>query len=222
MAWFPKPAPFSSLTKAPAREALVRRGRIVLLDDDTPEVLQDLRANGFAVDHFKSVSDSRFPLLETGLYDLLLLDYGGIGHRIGADEGLDVLKHLRRVTPSLRIVAFTGRTFDSSKADFFRLCDRVLKKDAGIRETLENIEGELSIALTPAHQWNALLVLLGLAPQSEEAKTLEKALQKVVSRKGGAEEARAALAKYTGAGAKLVADAIVGRLLEYAATALFL
>jgi enoyl-CoA hydratase/carnithine racemase len=182
-----------------------------LLDDDTPEVLTDLKAAGFAIEHIRNVSEKSFSLIETGLYDLLLLDYGGIGHRMGADEGLDVLRHLRRVSPALRIVAFTGRTFDASKADFFRMCDHVLKKDAGIRETTEAIERELAIALTPAHQWKALLLLLGIAPGSSDALALEKAAHRA------ARSSR--LMRFGGAATKLGVDAAAAKLLEYLASA---
>lgn len=220
MGWFTKDPSFASLTRPPTRDELVRKARVALLDDDTPEVLEDLRASGFAVDHIKNVSDRQFGVLESGLYHLLLLDFGGIGTRVGADEGLDVLKHLRRVSPSLRIVAFTGRTFDASKADFFRKCDQVLKKDAGIRETLEAVEAELAIALTPAHQWKSLLTILGLSPDDPGATSLEKALHKAARRPGGPEDVKTALAKYGGATARIGAEMIAGRLLEYAASAL--
>jgi len=106
-----------------------------------------------------------FHNLVDAFYDLLLLDYGGIGPRFGNDEGLDVLRYLKRVNPSLRILAFTARTFDASKADFFRICDGVVKKDAGIRETLEQIELHLSEVLTPAYQFSALAQAIGVTSE---------------------------------------------------------
>jgi CheY-like chemotaxis protein len=158
------------------RMEIVKRARIAILDDETPEMLQDLRDQGFAVDHLVSASDPKFHLLADGLYDLLLLDFGGIGGSFGDDDGLDVLRFLKRVNPALRIIAFTGRTFDSSRADFFRKCDSVLKKDAGIRETMEEVEAHLADLLTPGQQVTALRRVLGDSVTDRDFEKLEKLL----------------------------------------------
>jgi len=163
------------------REELLRRARVVVLDDEAPEMLQDLRGQGLSITHLRSTEDPQFQTVADGAYDLLLLDYGGIGLRFGPDEGLDVLRHLNRVNPSLRILAFTGRTFDASKADFFRLCDAVLKKDAGIRETMEALESHLSEVLTAKYQFDALVNVLSLS--GEPRRQLEAAFSKAISQK---------------------------------------
>lgn len=214
-----KPTPFSQMTAALPRAELKRQARIALLDDDVPEVLRDLRENGFSVDHLESVKDPRMAGLETGLFDLLLLDFGGIGEDFGEDEGLDVLRHLLRVNPGLVVIAFTGRTFDASKSDFFRLCKGVLKKDAGIRETLEAIELHLAGALTPAHQWATLCAVLDLDPGSDKAKKLEKSLRKAVRASDRAPAIKEALASYGPAAGKALIEFIAGRLIQLAAGA---
>ncbi len=158
-------------TELPRSEVL-RRGRVVILDDEVPEMIADLKRQGLAVEHWVSTSDSNFGRLETGFYDVLLLDYGGIGRSFGHDEGLDVLRHLKRVNPALKILAFSSRTFDASKADFFRLSDGVIRKDAGIREMMEQIETHLSQSLTPATYFKAICTTLGIEPESESAKRI--------------------------------------------------
>ena len=154
--WFRKAVSVADMKEALPRAEILRRGRIAVLDDETPEMLTDLRNHGLSINHVRSTDDAQFQALADGVYDLLLLDYGGVGPRFGVDEGLDVLRYLKRVNPALRILAFTARTFDLSKADFFRLCDGVVKKDAGIRETLEELEVHLPEVLTPAYQLSAL------------------------------------------------------------------
>ena len=65
------------------RTELLRRGRIAVLDDEAPEMLKDLRDRGLTIGHLTSTGDPQFQDLANGFYDLLLLDYGGIGRRFG-------------------------------------------------------------------------------------------------------------------------------------------
>ena len=194
------------------RAEILRRARIAVLDDEIPEMLQDLRDHGLAVTHLKSVADIQFQALADGFYDLLLLDYGGIGARFGPDQGLDVLRYLKRVNPSLYILAFTARTFDASKADFFRLCDGVVKKDAGIRETLEQIEIHLAEVLTPAFQMQALSKALGLT--SDQQEKLEKVVSEAVSGTESREEAISAAKRLAKAGSEKVLETLVIKAIE--------
>lgn len=193
------------------RSEIIRRGRLAILDDEEPEMLQDLRKQGLSVSHLPSTDDPQFHALMEGSYDLLLLDYGGIGLRFGQDQGLDVLRHLKRINPSLRILAFTARTFDASKADFFRLCDGVIKKDAGIRETLEQIELHLSDVLTPAYQLDALADAVGAT--EEQKMKLEKTLSRALDGKDS--KAATLLAKRLAKGcSEKVVEAIVMKAIE--------
>lgn len=210
--WRKKEFSIREMKEALPRAEILRRGRIVLLDDEIPEMLTDLRDHGLSVSHLKSTSDSQFQALAEGFYDLLLLDYGGVGPRFGQDEGLDVLRYLKRVNPGLRILAFTARTFDASKADFFRLCDGVVKKDAGIRETLEQIEIHLAEVLTPAYQLNALCRVLGLT--DEQARQIEKVLGKAVSGKQDREGVITVAKRFAKGGSEKVLEALVGKAVE--------
>lgn len=218
MIWpFPKRSGVKQMTEALPRSEILRRARIAILDDDTPEMLEDLRNTGLSIDHMKSTADVRFTQLQIAFYDLLLLDYGGIGTNIGKDEGLDVLRLLKRVNPSLRVLAFTGRTFDSSKADFFRLCHDVVKKDSGIRETLEKIEFHLGQVMTPAFQASALESLSGST--RAETKEVDKVLNRAVSFRLTLEEATTKILSIVGtkAGSEIV-KAIVTKIVEFAKT----
>ena len=207
------------MSRSLPRADILRRGRIALLDDERPEMLDDLRNSGLSIDHFTSTDDNRFSKLSEAFYDLLLLDYGGIGARYGGDEGLDVLRFLKRVYPSLRIVAFTARTFDSSKADFFRLCDGVIKKDSGIRETMEIIEQHLSTVLTAQYQFDGLVRTLDLdAAQRAE---LERAVLSDISRGHGTQSTQSMVKKLAKSGTEKVVDALIAKLIELGASGAF-
>jgi DNA-binding NarL/FixJ family response regulator len=200
------------------RSELLRQGRIALLDDETPEMLKDLQGHGLSIDHLRSTDDPNFQRLAEGFYDLLLLDYGGIGSTFGKDEGLDVLRYLRRINPALRILAFTARTFDSSRADFFRLCDAVVKKDSGTRETLEQIEFHLAQVLTPAYQLKALVRALGLSQEAEG--TLAKAIAGAVSDPTKTSKVKASLKKLVKTGSETLMETLLTKLLSLGAKAI--
>ena len=200
------------MTDSLARSEVVRRGRIAVLDDEIPEMLQDLRGHGLSIDHLTSTDHAQFHHLADAFYDLLLLDYGGIGLRFGKDEGLDVLRYLKRVNPSLRILAFTARTFDSSKADFFRLCDAVVKKDAGIRETLEQVELHLTEVLTPAYQFNALAQALTVSGEQRQA--LDSALSRAIIGGSGRDKAIDFARQIARSGGEKVVETMVTKAIE--------
>jgi DNA-binding NarL/FixJ family response regulator len=217
MAWFSKRQAISAMTAVLPRAEILRRGRIAVLDDEPPEMLQDLRDQGLSVDHLASTADPRFNRLAEAFYDLLLLDYGGIGGKFGEDEGLDVLKYLKRVNPGFRVVAFTARTFDASKGDFFRLCDGIIKKDAGIRETLEQVEFHLGTVLTPAHQFQALTSALGAT--ADQQAQLEKLLSRAIAGGTGRDKVIAAAKKFGLAGSEKLLETLVTKAIELGAVA---
>lgn len=194
------------------RAEVLRRGRIAILDDEMPEMLKDLRDQGLNIAHLQTTEDAQFQALADGAYDLPLLDYGGIGPRFGQDEGLDVLRYLKRVNPGLRILAFTARTFDASKADFFRLCDGVVKKDAGIRETLEQIESHLSEVLTPSFQLLSLTKALGLT--DGEQSYLDTLFGSVIAGKQDRNTAILAAKRFAKTGGEKVLEALVVKAIE--------
>jgi CheY-like chemotaxis protein len=200
------------------RPEVIRRSRIAILDDETPEVLGDLKNHGLSIDYFNSTDDPNFSRLSEAFYDLLLLDYAGIGARFGQDEGLDVLRYLKRVNPSLRVLAFTARTFDASKADFFRLCDGVVKKDAGIRESLEQIEFNLGQIMTPAYQFSALTQTLGLT--EEQQAELEEIVSKAVKKPMLQSKAVAAAKRLGKAGSEKLLEALVTKIVELGVAAI--
>ncbi|MGB3087490.1 MAG: hypothetical protein WBC53_07175, partial [Phycisphaerae bacterium] len=74
--------------------------RIVVIDDEKEAFPLDVLASqGYAIDHWGDVKDLQ--KLETGFYDIIILDIGGVGQELDADnEGLGVLRHIKKVNPS--------------------------------------------------------------------------------------------------------------------------
>ncbi len=172
-----KTVPISELTTTLPREQLIKNSRTLIIDDEEPQLKQDLEQRGFAVTSAKDIDQNLQQQIEAGIYDLILLDYAGVGAAMGPEEGLAILRHVRRVCPAVIVLAYTSKSLDSSKADFYRLTHGVLSKDAGIGESLEKVEDALRKANSPENLWKALLAKLDVKPGSDQEKELERKVQ---------------------------------------------
>jgi DNA-binding NarL/FixJ family response regulator len=160
------------------RETLIQAGRIVIIDDETPLLIEELKREGFAVDHDRDGNDLHN--LDNQIYDLAIVDYQGVGQRLGSAQGLDLLKHIRRVSPRTRLVAYTSRSLSASESEFFRLSHAVLPKDLGLGDSLVLVEGELRKAFSKEHLFEALLAKLSISSEHEKRK-IRGALLKALS-----------------------------------------
>jgi hypothetical protein len=88
-------------------------------------------------------------------------------------QGLDLIKHIRRVSPRTRIIAFTSRSLTAAESDFFRLSHAVLPKDLGLGDSLALVESELRKAFSKEHLLEALLGKLSISAESEKIKIRE-------------------------------------------------
>lgn len=79
------------------RTELVNRSRVLVIDDEAPGLLADLKEYGFAVDHASDFSAQLSNSIEQCQYDLILLDFGEVGTKFGDEEGLSLLKHIKAV-----------------------------------------------------------------------------------------------------------------------------
>jgi CheY-like chemotaxis protein len=152
------------------REELRRRSRLLVIDDQRPDLIDDLTRSGFAVDYLPDVSRENLNALDHPLYDLILLDFGNVGTTIGSDQGLTILRHIKRVNPAIIVLAYTSKALIADHADFYRIADGVLAKDAGIADSMERIEEGLQKAHSLENIWRGLLNLSGIQPGSKQDK----------------------------------------------------
>ncbi|MFZ2657504.1 MAG: hypothetical protein WAX69_21390 [Victivallales bacterium] len=167
---------FENYTLNLSRDEIIRRSRILVVDDEKPQVIQDMQASGFSVDYLSDITKDNVFKVDKNIYDLILLDFGGVGKGFGNDQGLSLLKHIKRVNPSTIVIAYTSKSLSSEQSDFFRMSDSVLLKDAGIQESLEKIEETLRIAHSFENTWNAILKITEIKAGSEEDYKLQHEL----------------------------------------------
>ena len=177
--WFKKLPTLHSLDQNMTRERLIQSGRIIVIDDEVPLLVAELKAEGFAVDHDREGKDLHN--IEGQIYDLAILDYHGVGQRLGTSQGLDLLKHFRRVSPRTRLIAYTSRSLNAQESEFFRLSHVVLPKDLGLGDSLALIEAELRKAFSKEHLFEALISKLEVSDPRDKQR-IQDALVKALTK----------------------------------------
>jgi CheY-like chemotaxis protein len=206
--WFKKKPSLESFDQTITRERLIQSGRIIVVDDETPLLIGELKDEGFAVDHDLEGKDLHN--IESQIYDLAILDYHGVGQRLGNSQGLDLLKHIRRVSPRTRLIAYTSRSLNAAESEFFRLSHAVLPKDLGLGDSLALIEGELRKAFSKEYLFEALILKLQISSPIEKQR-IQDALIKALS-KGDAAGFREKITKIVGSIAEKAVEIIISKL----------
>lgn len=200
-----------------SRDELVRRSRVLVVDDERPELINDLQKAGFSVDYEKDITNENMKIIEQPLYDLVLLDFGKVGQSFGTDEGLSLLRHIKRLNPSLVVLAYTSKSLSTDHADFYRLADGVLAKDAGIQESLEKVEEGLRKAHSLENLWSGVLSVARVQPGSAEDKRLQDRLVRGLQSQRKMRFLKEALSvKFGGEEAQKLGIALLCKILELA------
>lgn len=72
---FPKPKTITSISAPLTRDELLRRSRILVIDDQRPDIVDDLKKAHFAVDYEPDIDAGKIDLIDKQIYDLILLDF---------------------------------------------------------------------------------------------------------------------------------------------------
>jgi hypothetical protein len=198
--WFSKKKTIKDLRSTINRDQLVRRSRLLVIDDEEPELIKDLKSAGFSVDYMVDVDQKNQTIFERQIYDLVLLDFGNVGKAFGSDEGLSLLKYIKRICPSVTVLTYTSKALPTIHADFYRLADGTLSKDAGIGESTEKIEDGLRRAWSIDRVWEGFLEKCNIKPGSDADLELQDRLAQFIGnpkKKHGFSEAIVRLAGNT-------------------------
>lgn len=104
----------------------MRRARILVIDDGEFAYMSLFKRDGYTIEQWADVTDLR--ALETGGFDLILLDLKGVGLRETSDEGFGILKHIRETSPAQIVIAYSNSDLSLAYQPFFRDADAVLHK----------------------------------------------------------------------------------------------
>lgn len=105
-----------------------KRARILVVDDSDFVYLSLFHRDGYNVDKWDDITD--LSKLESGYYDVVLLDVEGVGRSLSSDQGLGVLRHLKKVRPTQLVIAYSSAEWSLKYKTFFDLADKSLAKGA--------------------------------------------------------------------------------------------
>lgn len=214
MNWFKKNS-INEIKINLSREDLLRRGRVLVIDDERPDLIDDLTDARFAIDYVPDITQKNLHLIDQPAHDLIILDFGSVGTEFGNDEGLSLLRHIKRVNPSVVVYAYTSKALTIEHADFYRLADGTLQKDAGIGESTEKIEEGLKKALSIENLWSGMLNLAQIDAGSKEDLELQNSYVKALKKQNKIPALRAKIVTLLSSeGAKKIGMMVFEKLLE--------
>jgi DNA-binding response OmpR family regulator len=149
---------------------LIQRTRIVVIDDNSEEFpFEVLKKQGYSIDHWEHVHD--LAKLESGFYDIIVLDIGGVGQFLDKDnEGVGVLKHLKKTNPAQIVIAYSGQSHEPARIPFFKLADQFVPKPTSAITWKEILDDVMTNRLTVAYLWEGIERMLEQAHVSRRQK----------------------------------------------------
>lgn len=149
--------------------------RILFIDDHDVPLIITLKNEGWCVDYWEDVK--RMSDLESGQYDLIFLDIGGVGIEYSPkEEGLGILRRLKDANPSVLVIAYSSQEYDFEKQKFYEIADAKLSKSSGALQAMSTIEELLKKKWTIEHQLENIETILLLSKvekkQIEAIKTI--------------------------------------------------
>jgi hypothetical protein len=119
-----------------------KRARLLVIDDQPFPYEALFQRDGYNLEKWDDVE--RLTDIETGNYDLVLLDMQGIGRSESAEQGFGLLKHLKERCPTLIVVAYSNADWGLKYQKFLRLADAVLPKSADYVEFKHRVDDLLA------------------------------------------------------------------------------
>lgn len=148
-----------------ASEDVRRRARVVVIDDEPFAYKGLFKRDGYSVDIWRDVTD--LPKLESGYYDLILLDIQGVGTKQSADQGFGILRHLKAKNPTQLIVAYSNADWSLKYRPFFDEADAVLAKSADYVDFKRTVDDLLMRRFSLEYYIDKVTALVGEGMENE-------------------------------------------------------
>jgi hypothetical protein len=151
---------------------------MLLIDDEEFPYLEDLQQHEFRIKAVPDIDD----IHAVEAYSIILCDITGVGKKFKSDfQGAHLISEIRKFYPSKVIIAYTGQQFDARFNAYFKLADRVIKKDIDGERWIEFLDEAIRDATDPVVRWEKLrdhLIHKGISLKT--VMTLEDAYVKAV------------------------------------------
>jgi CheY-like chemotaxis protein len=126
----------------------------LVVDDADFAYLELFKRDGYTVEKWDDVED--LAKMESGYFDVILLDMKGIAKSQSKDQGLGLIRHLKDVRPMQLIVAFSSADFSLKYKEFFDRADGVLATGADYVEFKQLVDSLLVRRFDPEYYLHRL------------------------------------------------------------------
>lgn len=174
----------------------IANAKILFIDDEKEtvnEFINQLHQEGFTNTFLMSSMKSYHDVLEKNA-DLIYLDIAGVATDLSPEEeGLSLLRYIKKLSPWTRVVVLSGSTFSVDKAPDLVLADRCLTKASlSLGEIVELTHEELVMVFAPEFRnvrvYSKLKEeLKGMQLGRRKRKKIENAIEAACINEGNAE-----------------------------------
>lgn len=159
-----------------ALEDIKKRARLLVIDDED-FIYRDLfKGDGYQIDKWDDVEE--LSKLEQNYYDIVLLDVQGVGKKLSSEQGLGILQHIRKTTPTQIVIAFSNADYSLKYTDFFSQADAVLSKGADYVEFKRTVDKLLLQRFSLGFYVGKVISVVG--SQFDDQERLEKVARKAI------------------------------------------
>lgn len=106
---------------------IVKRSRILIIDDEPFPYVELLKGDGYNIDYWNG-NIERIDNLENGYYDLILLDFHGVGTKISEKQGFGILEYVKNKNPVQLVIAMSNKDWGLEYQSFIDLADSKISK----------------------------------------------------------------------------------------------
>jgi len=163
-------------------EELKKRTRIVVIDDENTFPVKLFKNEGYSIDEWPKVED--YSKLQSGFYDIIVLDIKGVASHISIDDGLGVLESIKHYNPSQIIIAYSQHSFDLTKSKFWEMADEKIAKPSDFLKMKRIIDDLIATKFNPKRYINSLHSMLRANQiQEKQIKKFDKEIYKSIKEK---------------------------------------
>ncbi|HWR16363.1 MAG TPA: hypothetical protein VN577_16185 [Terriglobales bacterium] len=148
-----------------------------MIDDNDFPYQSLFEKDGYTLEKWADVDD--LSKLESGYFDLLLLDLQGVGRQQSNEQGLGILRHLRQSAPALVIIAYSSADWPLKYQEFFRLADAVLSKSSDYVDFKRKVDELLQQRFSLGFYLGRIKTIVGVI---DDVQKLEKVAQDAILR----------------------------------------
>lgn len=163
-------------------DEIKKRTRIVVIDDENSFPVSIFENEGYSINKWDTVKD--YQKLESGFYDIIVLDIKGVAEHISEDDGIGVLVDLKEKNPAQIIISFSQHSYDLNKVKFFQLADDNITKPSDYLKIKRTIDNLIATKFKPDRYILALENLLKSNNLSEkDIKKVNNEISKAITKK---------------------------------------